>query len=169
MVLRGLQNVTDLQALLGQRLERVTYLNIPDHEWRRPVPIHVVDYGIEISLDRHVTRFDWDPDSYALRVATPSRSRGLPRSESTDVSQIKPWAALIGQRVEGVEFGVGAQPCAPPFAWVVRLTFEGPSSIWIAAATHVDGTMRVVPCSDEIVVAWSEPTAHALGLARRLD
>lgn len=153
----------NVDRVLGRALRGVAYHMVPDIDWNVSVPLHVVDYGVELDFEGEYVSFVWEDGSHQLLAINASLVGGYPSSERTSIVS-GPWDDLIGRRLVSVQFGSGVSPCEPEHQWVAQLEFEPDARVWVAAASYFDGGNFVIPCSDEIVVAWSTQAAKSYGL-----
>lgn len=157
---------TAIDGVLGRALKGVAHYMVPTVHWEVSVPLHIVDYGVELNFDGEYLSLVWEDGSHKLLVLGASLEGGYPSPERSSVVA-SPWDELIGRRLVSGRFGSGESPCGPEHHWVAQLEFERDASVWIAAASYFEGGNLLIPCSDEVVVAWSPDVAHTFGLVVR--
>jgi hypothetical protein len=152
-----------IDRVLGRALTGVGYYNVPTLGWEVAAPIHVVDYGVELDFDGSYVSLYWQDGTYELGAANSPLGGIFPSAERTEIASA-PWDAITGTRLVSAQVGYGASPCEPGHRWVAQLAFDGDARIWIAAASYFEDGNMLIPCSDEIVIAWSGETARSYRL-----
>lgn len=152
-----------IDRVLGRALTGVAYHNVPTVGYGVSPLLHVIDYGVELAFDGAHLSLLWRDGTYELGAVNMSLGDYFPSSERTDIAS-PPWDDLLGRRLVSARFGFGANPCERDEPWVVQLEFDPDAMIWIAAASYFEQGRMLVPCSSEIVVAWSPETARSFGL-----
>lgn len=137
--------------VLGRALTNVAYYMVPNVDWKVSVPLHIVDYGVELDFEGESVSFVWEDGSHRLLTINEPLEGRYPSSERSSIVSC-PWDDVIGL------------PEQQEHQWVGQLEFEREARVWVAAASYFDGENFLIPCSDEIVVAWSTEVATSYGL-----
>ena len=167
-----------LADFVGRQLTRAAYISLPDTWFDRVDGVHVVDYGLELEFGDRTLRVDaWLVGRYELVLERDPEIELASNGEVTDVSSMEPWRRVIGSRLHDARLGVGAFPCENDQPWVLTLHLAGEATVWIASASFIPEAAigrrnlrrSLLPCSDEMVIAWDRSVALELGMLRRID
>jgi hypothetical protein len=165
-----------LADFVGRELTRAAYISLPDTWFDLLGDLHIVDYGLELEFGDRMLRVDaWLVGRYELVLERDPEIELVSNGEVTDVSTMEPWRRLIGSRLQDASFGAGAFPCEQDRPWLLTLHL-GEAMVWIASATIIPETVTgrgtlgrlLLPCSDEMVIAWEQSVALELGMASKL-